>query len=352
MTEARSQPTAAQVELFRRCFTGLPKVYGTYDPLTGRVWQMKAPVTDQVIRDHLTGLCPFGVYLLVRDRTNAIAVDFDEPDPVPPRQFVHNAAKRGLPAYIERSKSKGYHVWLFAQSGGILAAKGRYVAKSILRELGLPRVEVFPKQDHLDDGSYGNFINAPLFGRLTASGRSVFIDPQQAMCPFPDQWAFLANIQRISEEQLDACPPTQIPAPTPQQRIPQDHPVPVPTMPPRAYALPPCVREMLAHGVSEGQRVICFRLGVHMKRVGIPQDLAIVMLLAWAKKNHPFDKGILTDLEIIRQVTYAYRKPYWGYGCGDPFVRRHCQSSCPVLRQAEATSTRVPLNSLAHNQSS
>ena len=346
MTEAYKRVTDQQVALFRHCFTGLPSVYGTYDPITGGAWQVKAPVTDQVIRNHLMGLCPFGVYLLVYDRTHAIVVDFDTLDPEPPQRFVLNAARRGLPAYIERSKSKGHHVWLFADAGGILAANGRRTASAILEEMGLERVEVFPRQDCLHHGGFGNFINTPLFGRLTATGHSVFVDPENALLPFPDQWAFLANIQRIREDQLDTGMPicAATTAAVPQQQVFQEPLGAEPPINPRAYALPPCARKMLLRGVSDGQRVICFRLGIHLKRFGIPRDLAVIMLQAWARKNHPVGKRILTDSEIVSQVTYAYRKPYWGYGCRDPFVRKYCHSACPVLRQMEAISAPVPRN--------
>jgi hypothetical protein len=45
--------TAERIQLFRSYFGGLAHVYGTYDPATGRAWQVKEPVTDQAIRDHL-----------------------------------------------------------------------------------------------------------------------------------------------------------------------------------------------------------------------------------------------------------------------------------------------------------
>ena len=72
------------VALFRSLFSGLPHVYGTYNPTTGRARQVKEPVTDNVIYAHLSGNSPYGVYLLIGDQTPAIAVDFDEPDSLPP----------------------------------------------------------------------------------------------------------------------------------------------------------------------------------------------------------------------------------------------------------------------------
>ncbi len=63
-------------------------MYGTYDPASGRVWQVKRAVTEQVLLHHLQGKQPYGVYLLVRDRIRAMAVDFDENDLLPPTDFI------------------------------------------------------------------------------------------------------------------------------------------------------------------------------------------------------------------------------------------------------------------------
>jgi hypothetical protein len=69
---------AEKMSIFKGFFIGLRNAYGTYDVATGRVRQVKEPVTDKVIRDHLTGKQSYGVYLLMGNKTGALAVDFDE----------------------------------------------------------------------------------------------------------------------------------------------------------------------------------------------------------------------------------------------------------------------------------
>ena len=59
--------TSEQVHLFRRIFVGRLDVYGTYDPASGRVWQVKEAVSDDVVRAHLDGRKPLGLYLLKDD---------------------------------------------------------------------------------------------------------------------------------------------------------------------------------------------------------------------------------------------------------------------------------------------
>jgi hypothetical protein len=115
--------TADKIKIFSRFFTGLRTVYGTYNTNTGRVRQVKQTVTDEVILAHLTGKKPYGVYLLMQDKIKALAVDFDFDNLNPPLDFVDQAERYGISAYIERSKSKGHHVWIFFNERGVSARK-------------------------------------------------------------------------------------------------------------------------------------------------------------------------------------------------------------------------------------
>jgi hypothetical protein len=320
--------TGDKVALFRSYFSGLKEVYGTYDSKTGRAWQVKKPVTPSTIRAHLRGSAPYGVYLLTAERTRAIAVDFDEPDPGPAVAFVRAAKQHRVPAFIERSKSKGFHVWIFFPRKGVRAAKARLVVKAILEEIGHPNVEIFPKQDILDSRtSYGNYINAPLFGRFVPQGKTVFVDPG-ALNPYPDQWAFLASIERVDEQVLDGiinrCRLTPSTAP---QSSSEDSD----TGELSRFGLPPCARKMLREGVAAYQRVSCFRLAVHLKRVGLPYDIALAALRRWARKNRPVNgKRVIRENEIRSQVSYAFENSYTGYGCDSPAVAPFCEQSCPL----------------------
>ena len=159
--------TDRQIIQFWEIFRGRDDVFGTYDPRSGRAWQVKQPVTPKVIRDHLQGQRPLGVYLLDHTHTCSVVADFDQDEPKPPLLFQRLARSWNLPVYIERSKSKGYHAWMFFHSIGVPAAKPRMILREILRRVGHPTTEIFPKQDRLKrPGQYGNFINLPLFGLL------------------------------------------------------------------------------------------------------------------------------------------------------------------------------------------
>jgi len=332
MHASRTMRTTDQkLAIFEACFAGLRHVYGTRDPDTGRACQVKAPVTERVIFRHLKGEEPYGVYLLVEDQTMAVVADFDEEDTQPPLGFIRQARHYGIDAYLERSKSKGWHVWIFTALPGVPAVKARLVVKAILDDIGKPATEVFPKQDRLADKTrYGNFIYAPLFGTLVSEDRTVFVDPDQGLKTHPDQWEVLESVRRVSEEQLDeiieinelgqpkAARPTSASPSAPAQTA-------------STFGLPPCAQRMLAEGVNQYQRVACFRLAVQIRKAGLPEDIAVAALIAWAAKNRPIgEKGVITDAEIGQQTHWAYTRDYCGCGCEDPAILPYCQSPCPV----------------------
>ena len=329
MAAAILRKTKEKIELFRKRFTGLQNIYGTYDPKTGRSWQVKEPVSDQVVLHHLQGRQPYGVYLLKGSRTRAVAVDFDDDNLDLVAEFAARAEHYQLKAYIERSKSKGYHAWIFFDEKGADAAKARLVAANILEELEAPDTEVFPKQDSLNSShQFGNFINAPLFGRLVPAGKTVFLD-LKTYEPYPDQWALLDSVEPVSESALDDLIAINqwrvIPDKAASQDSQQNN------NPSAGFGLPPCAQRMILNGVEQFQRVSCFRLAVHFKRLGLPYDMAIAALKVWSLKNRPKDgKRVITEPEILEQTQYAYERNYRGYGCKSAAISIHCQPDCPV----------------------
>jgi hypothetical protein len=81
---------------------------------------------------------------------------------------------------------------------------------TLLRETMISRAEMelgsydrfFPSQDFMPKGSFGNLIALPLQGESRALGNTEFLDPV-SLAPWPDQWAFLSGLPRLTREQLD-----------------------------------------------------------------------------------------------------------------------------------------------------
>lgn len=320
--------TSAQIALYCSLFSGLTDRYGTYDVTTGRYRQEKEPVTEEVIRRHLLGVKPYGVYLLTGDKTRAVVVDFDQEDTEAPLAYLEQARHYGLIAYLERSRRRGWHAYLCLSPEGVLAAAARAVAHLILSEAVPGRnVEVFPKQDRLsgpDDS--GCFLNAPLFGKLVLVERTVFVDPARGLRPYPDQWEFLAGVRRFSEQDLQTILELNGPEPEPAARVARQDGVLT-----HSYGLPPCAQRMLAEGVTANQRLSAFRLACQLRKFGLTEDVTVAALLAWARKNRPTNgKRIITPDEIIALTSSAYRRWYRSCGCEDPAVAPFCDPNCAV----------------------
>ncbi|MBC2714907.1 MAG: hypothetical protein HF978_06320 [Desulfobacteraceae bacterium] len=334
--------TLQKINIFKTFFTGLLEVYGTYDPKTGQPRQIKEPVTDKVIYDHLMGKQPYGVYLLNKDKIRAIAVDFDNNNRLAPFQYQETTKHYEIEAYIERSKSKGYHVWIFFDEPGVLAYKARMIIRYFLEEIEQPNTEFFPKHDQLRTSvKYGNYINAPLFGGLVPKERTVFIDPT-TFKPYLNQWDFLESIKRHNEKDLDdIIEINEISTQDTSKIINQTN---KPSN--KSHTLPICAQKMLQDGVTQYQRVSCFRLAIHLKRIGLPLDLAVAALKVWAQKNKPTNgKGVIIEPEIVSQATCAYNKHYSGYGCQIPAIMPFCEQEC-LVRQVwigKANSNKVGL---------
>ncbi|MFH1748854.1 MAG: hypothetical protein ABIG44_17610 [Planctomycetota bacterium] len=328
-------PTERQdhhVMLLRERFSGRRDVYGTFNLATGRAYQCKQTVNDRVLRRHIDGVQPYGVYLLVQERTCATVVDVDRPDLQVAVDFLAGARQYDLPVYVERSKSKGHHIWMFHPSAGVTAAKSRRVVRHILDEIREPSLEVFPKHDRLGAHTpFGNFILAPLFGGLVRQGRTVFLHPRDLATPYEDQWEFLARVELVRESQLDetialnelgdACPNAGRSAPSAPLK--------------RTVGLPLCAQRMLSEGVRQHQRVSCFRLAVALKLTGLPMDATLAVLRSWACRIRPLDgKRIITPLEIEEQTSWAYRPEYRSFGCEEAAVQPHCDPRCRVRSRA------------------
>ena len=223
-----------KIHVFRDLFRGREDVYPKlwtskktgakgYSPVCLKEWQSGvcrkptvkcsecnhrafAPVTDSVIRQHLDGQITAGVYPLLEDDTCwFLAVDFDKEEwAKDATAFLLTCQTNTIPAYLERSRSgNGGHVWIFFNEP-VPAALARQLGEFLITETMEARSELdmksydrlFPNQDILPRGGFGNLIALPLQKVPRGAGNSVFVD--ESLAPIPDQWSLLANVSRIS----------------------------------------------------------------------------------------------------------------------------------------------------------
>jgi superfamily II DNA or RNA helicase len=230
--------TDDKIALFRRLFRGREDVYpqrwesakGTsgYSPACGKEWKpgichkprvkcgdcnqrQLLPVTDQVIYDHLAGKQTIGVYpLLSDDSCYFLAADFDEADwQEDAKAFMQSCRELGIPAALEISRSgNGAHAWIFfvepvpAREARQLGAALTSYTCDRTRQLSLASYDrLFPNQDTMPKGGFGNLIALPLQKQPRESECSVFVD--EHLQPYSDQWAFLASIRPMSRRDLE-----------------------------------------------------------------------------------------------------------------------------------------------------
>jgi superfamily II DNA or RNA helicase len=175
------------------------------------------PVTDEVIRQHLSGVDklqkPFvaGIYPMLLDETCwFLAIDFDKATWREDAAACRDTCRAlGLSLAVERSRSgKGAHLWLFFEEP-LPAALARRLGSYILTEtmerqpqMGLSSYDrLFPNQDTMPQGGFGNLIALPLQKKPREADNSVFVD--DAFAPWPDQWSFLAGAQRLARSQVE-----------------------------------------------------------------------------------------------------------------------------------------------------
>ena len=237
--------TADKIALFRSLFHGRDDVYprrfenrktkkSGYAPACGNEWvpgvcakpKIKCldcmhrrflPVTNEVIQSHLLGVDSrgrdfvMGLYPMLLDETCFFLVaDFDkaswQEDAV---AFLRTCQQMKLPAALERSRSgNGAHVWLFFASS-IPASLARRLGSHLLTEtmeknpgMGLDSYDrLFPNQDTLPKGGFGNLIALPLQKKARHSNNSEFVD--ENLAAFDDQWAFLGGLRKACREEVE-----------------------------------------------------------------------------------------------------------------------------------------------------
>ncbi|MFM9942624.1 MAG: TOTE conflict system archaeo-eukaryotic primase domain-containing protein [Hyphomicrobiaceae bacterium] len=246
-----SSPAVDKIALFRRLFGGRTDVFPArwdnpktgrsgYSPACANEWvrgvcgkpQVKCGdcpskafilVTDDVIECHLRGedrVRPngrgkdfvVGVYpLLFDDTCGFLAVDFDDENwSTDAFAFMATCGECNVPVALERSRSgNGGHVWLFFAEP-VAASDARRLGTLLLTRTMNRRPEIgfqsydrlFPSQDTMPGGGFGNLIALPLQRHARENGNSIFVDGD--LRPHDDQWAFLSCQHRMTPSEVSS----------------------------------------------------------------------------------------------------------------------------------------------------
>lgn len=164
------------VDKFATLFAGRPDAYGGDE---GRaIWN---PVSIQTYENHLTGIEPIGIYPIAHAADGTLWVrwgccDIDTGDWAEAYMLGMALLGMGLLPHVERSRSKGWHIWVFVDQP-VQAWQMRRALKVAYAAIDLPAKEANPKQESLRPNQLGNYVRLPYKGGLILTPeRQVMMD--------------------------------------------------------------------------------------------------------------------------------------------------------------------------------
>lgn len=254
----RSSKDTAKVTLYRSLFAGRPDVYAlgyvdrrkqgdlhggplprlSYAPVCKNRWKRgvcpKAmrtgrgvrcascerrdlePLSAEAIKSHLIGRSPefkdvIAAYPIDIDgNVRFLVADFDGEGWKAEASAYRDAARElAVPVACEISRSgNGAHLWaFFSESVPAHLARdlGSCIITRALADGGITSLSaydrLFPTQDSVVPGGFGNAVALPLQGRALQVGATVFVD--EGFHQYEDQWAFLSHVGRMTAHEVE-----------------------------------------------------------------------------------------------------------------------------------------------------
>ena len=245
ITVNRLSSSQQKIELFKTLFVGRTDVFARrwysstteksgYQPVCANEWveglcdkkkykcnvcpnRKLMPLCDKDIYNHLAGKDKYcrdviGIYPMLDDDTcHFCCIDFDDDGyEEGAKAFYSVCFENEIPAYIERSRSgNGAHIWIFfttpissktvrSFASGILTSAMERCSKISFKSYD----RMFPNQDTMPKGGFGNLIALPLQGQARKNGNSVFVNEE--FVPYEDQWAYLSTVKKVNENFVQA----------------------------------------------------------------------------------------------------------------------------------------------------
>lgn len=311
------------------------------------------PLTDDEIAEHLAGFASYGVYVIdpldqycsqhkaggckceptfVRRGPNTVSYLVFDLDTYSPEAYEHlvyclNCLVQGVNAdydsdgvprggrldclLMENSGGKGFHAWLFLSEPLPAAQVRRWVAKeftpmwserSALFD-GTP-LEIFPKQDEVAEGAFGNLVKLPL-GTHAKSGRKSEFVPCQGWASDVD------SVQRLDSSLIPDIPREEVSAPNLRSGSGQgSNPAP--------FA---CISQIIEDGAPQGCRdKAMFHFAHYASGTGLPEDL----VEEWCERvNEGFSPPLrLNEVRTKVRSASAMNAPH--PGCNADWLRGFC----------------------------
>jgi hypothetical protein len=167
------------------------------------------PLDAGAVRMHLNGDTTISLFA-INPKTQSckwVAIDADFEDSLDALfQLRRELQQDGIEAALEQSR-RGGHLWILGEHP-LLASQCRIYIYNLALRLGVPvkggglkeGIEVFPRQDQIADGAYGNAIRAPLGVHRKTNRRYWFYDADVT----PEaQLAYLQGLKKLTSAELE-----------------------------------------------------------------------------------------------------------------------------------------------------
>jgi hypothetical protein len=168
------------------------------------------PLDVGAVRMHLNGDMTINLYAINPQTQSSkwVVIDADYDGSLEALfQLQWELRQDGVDAALEQSR-RGGHLWIFAEKP-LLASQCRIYIYNLALRLGVPvkgaglreGIEVFPRQDEIKEGAYGNAIRAPLGVHRKSNRRYWFyeadLNPEAQM-------AYLNGLKKLTATELES----------------------------------------------------------------------------------------------------------------------------------------------------
>ena len=196
------------INQFAELFLGRLDAFGTEEGGCERTTDTLWVNYVERIKQHLHDGEPMGVYpmVLVGDywQVNWGCVDFDEGEATSWIEAINLQlvlGELGISGWVERSRSKGFHVWVFAAA----PVRAEYMRKTLLGATQIAKAstkEINPKQFDMAENQLGNYVRLPYphaMSDATPSNRRVMVTKDGVTVNFQDFVEFAHELRTKPE---------------------------------------------------------------------------------------------------------------------------------------------------------
>jgi len=296
-----------------RLFSGYGGAYGLYQltgekkgpKCIGKAVTVREPVSIDLWNKHLDGHTGLGV-IPINEDSNVIfcAIDIDKYNVIKHDELIKRIAKLKFPLVTVRSKSGGYHLYLFLKA----LEPAAYIVpmlKEIASQIGYGDAEIFPKQTQLlaERGDIGQWINMPYFNKSNTE-RYAWGDDYEKLS-LTEFLEYAKTKQTTSEDLRKLLKPVDV-----------------------LKGAPPCLNQLVTQGFPNGTRNNgLFNLGVYCRKSNPDNWQVAIDELNTQYMDPPLPSG-----EVLGVIKSLNKKDYQ-YSCKQPPLNAFCnQGKCRMCQ--------------------